>query len=1114
MTKTLKIFGQIILSAFFLITSISSFAQEANPLKGKKILVFSSTKGFRHKSIAAGQAALFKLAAEKGFQVDTTEDARKFTEENLAKYPLVIFLNTTGDVFNAAQENAFQRYIQAGGGFFGIHAATDTEHNWAWYAKLAGGHFASHPGNPNVQTGTFTVQDVNHPSTKNLPKSFNRTDEFYDYKHFNDDVKVLITVNENTYKDGKMGDYHPMSWYHEFDGGRAFYTNWGHTDDSFSEPIVIEHIWGGLQWVADKPAVNFNQALRTAKIPEDNRFRKVYLDKYLDEPTELALTPNGKIFYAHRKGVLKMYNTKTGRKKQIAKLNVYSGQEYGLMGINIDPNYAENHWVYLYYSPASGQADTSQHLSRFVYDDVWDTLLMETEKILLRVPVKRIECCHTGGSIEWDKQGNLYLSTGDDTNPFASEGFGPMDNREGRQGWDARYTSSNTNDLRGKILRIKPQPDGTYTIPEGNLFPENSYHARREIYVMGNRNPYRISVDKRNGFLYWGEVGPDAGENSFKYGPRGHDEVNQAREAGYFGWPLFVADNRAYRKRDFAKDETFEYYDPEAPINDSPHNTGMMHLPKAQKAFIYYPYADSPEFGPVIKSGGRNAMAGPVYYSDDYVGIKKFPAFFDGKLFAYDWVRDLIYTVTMDENYNFDKMERFLPDVSFNHPMDMLFSKEGEMYGLEYGPNWFAPNPEASLFKIEYNAGNRPPVAKANADKLRGENPLSVQFSSEGSLDYDGDALTYRWDFGNGKTSTKSNPLYQYTKPGEYKVGLTVKDSKGNSSSSDLKIIVGNDVPKVGIEVTGNQTFYWNQNPIKYKVNVSDKEDGKIEDEDIIVSINYLQGYDKTVLAQGHQMNVSFANGKRLMELSDCKACHQKNEKSIGPSFVDISKKYRASSQNIDKLTKKVIAGGGGVWGEQAMAAHPQVSYEDAREMVQYILSVGDEKKSSKPASGEYLTNDEGKPGTYVINASYTDKGNKGIASASSDKTVILRSAEVPGISYDMGKKVMKFKVQDNEILIANENNGVVGYHDLDLTGIQSISVVPMMVQGWTVGGKLTMRLDAENGKVLGSMEIKDGAEQKVSIKETGKHSIYLQFENPSVGDKALFMIKSLKFNR
>jgi cytochrome c len=265
-----------------------------------------------------------------------------------------------------------------------------------------------------------------------MPATFDRTDEFYDFKNFNKDVKVLITLDEKSYKDGKMGDYHPMAWYHEFDGGRAFYTNWGHTHETFDEPLVLQHIWGGLQWAASGPAINYNKPLRTATLPEENRFSKTILDKNLDEPTELALTDGGKIFYGERKGKLKMYDPKKGMVKVVADLNVFSKFEYGLMGVNVDPNYNKNHWIYLFYSPQTGQPDTAQHLSRFVYDDVKDTLVMDSEKVLLRVPVKRDGCCHTGGSIAWDKMGNLYLSTGDDTNPFDSNGYGPIDNRAKR----------------------------------------------------------------------------------------------------------------------------------------------------------------------------------------------------------------------------------------------------------------------------------------------------------------------------------------------------------------------------------------------------------------------------------------------------------------------------------------------------------------------------------------------------------------------------------------------------------------------------------------------------------------------------------------------------------
>jgi cytochrome c len=1105
-----------------LFTLQSASAQNAQVLKGKKVLVFSSTKGFRHSSIKAGKAAFLKLATEKGFQVDTTENAAVFTENNLKKYRAVVFLSTTGNVLNDAQQNAFERFIQAGGGYLGVHAATDTEYDWPWYTKLAGGQFASHPGRPNVQVGKMHVLDKSHISTAHMPESFDRKDEFYDIKNFNKDVKVLVTVDEKTYKEGKMGDYHPMAWYHEYDGGRSFYTNWGHTDETFSEALVLDHIWGGLQWVSSGADVNYSKKLRTGILPEDNRFTKTILDTNLDEPTELAVTEGGKIFFAERKGKLKMYDPKKGKTKVIADLNVFSKFEYGLMGVNIDPNYNKNKWIYLFYSPQTGQADTAQHLSRFVYDDVKDTLVMSSEKVLLRVPVKRTGCCHTGGSIAWDKAGNLYLSTGDDTNPFDSNGFSPSDNRPGRSGWDARATSSNTNDLRGKILRIKPQDDGTYTIPTDNLYPNKVYHAKQEIYVMGNRNPYRISVDQRTGFLYWGEVGPDAGEASEKYGPRGHDEVNQARQAGYFGWPLFVADNRAYNQRDFAKDSTWAKFDVMAPINDSPHNTGFSHLPKAQKAFIYYPYVDSPEFGPVISKGSRNAMAGPVYYSEDYAknSSVKFPSYYDGKLFAYDWARDIIYTVSMNDKGDFVQMERFLPNMNFSHPVDMEFHKDGALYGLEYGPNWFAQNEEAVLYKLEYNAGNRIPKVSVKADKKVGAAPLKVKFSSDGTVDYDGDKITYQWNFGNGQTSTAANPSFTYTKPGKYKAVLKVKDAKGNVGSASVDFVVGNEIPNIEVAIDGNKSFYWNDKSVKYEVTVNDKEDGssktnKIPAEDVLLSIDYLQGYDKTVIAQGHQANTSFSSGKRLMDLSDCKTCHAKEKKSIGPSWIDVSKKYKASAQNVDMLSKKIINGGGGVWGEQVMAAHPQITNSDAKEIVQYILSLGDAKKASKPIKGEYVTSDKGKPGTFIFAATYTDKGNGSIAPATGTKVVTLRDAHVAAINYDNSSKAMKMKVDGmGELLIATGDKGYAQFSSIDLTGIKSVKIFAAYLEGTTAGGKLELHTGSPTGPLAGSIEINASKQFDMPLSVTGVNDLYFVFvANPNAGDKPLYAIKEFYFN-
>ncbi len=213
-----------------------------------RVLVFSRTAAFRHASIPAGKAALLKLGRENGFAVDTTEDASRFTAEGLAPYQVVVFLSTTGNVLDDAQQQAFERWLRAGHGYVGVHAATDTEYDWPWYGRLAGAYFQSHPGNPNVRRATFVVADTNHPSTAGLPARWERTDEFYNFRNIQPDLHVVLKIDESTYQGGTNGPDHPMAWYHEMDGGRAFYTALGHTDESYAEPLFLRHLLGGIRW--------------------------------------------------------------------------------------------------------------------------------------------------------------------------------------------------------------------------------------------------------------------------------------------------------------------------------------------------------------------------------------------------------------------------------------------------------------------------------------------------------------------------------------------------------------------------------------------------------------------------------------------------------------------------------------------------------------------------------------------------------------------------------------------------------------------------------------------------------------------------------------------------
>ncbi len=457
----------------------------------------------------------------------------------------------------------------------------------------------------------------------------------------------------------------------------------------------------------------------------DGAFRKVILeadrdvdgdgkiDDVIVDPMEIAVAPDGRVIFIERAGVVKIWKPATKETVVAATIPVFSQMEDGLLGIALDPAFARNGWVYLFHSDPETRNDPTigktgeNRVSRFTLRG--DRLDMDSEKVLLRVATQREQCCHSAGSLAFDGDGNLYAATGDNTHPGESDGYTPVDEREGRGPWNSQKSASNANDLRGKILRIHPEPDGTATIPKGNLFPPGTPKTRPEIYVMGNRNPFRIAVDRANGFLYWGEVGPDAGGPNDGRGPAGFDEINQARTAGNFGWPYVIGDNRPYRVHDFAANTNGAPWDPAAPANDSRYNTGPRVLPPAQPAFIWYPYGASTRF-PAVKSGGRTACAGPVYRFDErLVSATKLPREFDHTLFIYEWSRNWIMAVHLDADDRIAKagdgtlrMEPFCPGMTFMRPMDIEMGPDGCLYVLENGSAW-SGNRDTQLVRIEYH---------------------------------------------------------------------------------------------------------------------------------------------------------------------------------------------------------------------------------------------------------------------------------------------------------------------------------------------------------------------------------------------------------------------------
>ncbi len=227
--------------------TISSFSFKS---RTPKILVFCKTAGYHHNSIAAGIPAIQKLGQENNFLVDTTTDSTKFTKKNLKQYAAVVFLSTTGNVLGDEEQVVFENYIKSGKGYVGVHAATDTEYGWPWYNRLVGAYFKSHPAQ---QMATFNVVDTNFIATKGLPQVWKRFDELYNFRDTHwDSVHVLITIDETSYKGGVNGNFHPMSWYHDYDGGRAFYTELGHTDESYKDPLYLGHLLGGIKYAMGK----------------------------------------------------------------------------------------------------------------------------------------------------------------------------------------------------------------------------------------------------------------------------------------------------------------------------------------------------------------------------------------------------------------------------------------------------------------------------------------------------------------------------------------------------------------------------------------------------------------------------------------------------------------------------------------------------------------------------------------------------------------------------------------------------------------------------------------------------------------------------------------------
>ena len=842
------------------------------------------------------------------------------------------------------------------------------------------------------------------------------------------------------------------------------------------------------------------------------RFESTTVAVDLARPMEFDIAPDGKIFLIELAGDIKLIDPETRAINSVGKLKVTTEQENGLIGLALDPNFSENQWIYLQYSPPDFKG---QRVSRFKIRD--HKLDMASEKVLFKYQEQRLQCCHHAGSLEFGPDGCLFIGTGDNTNPFNdSQGYAPIDQRKNREPWDAQRTSGNTRNYNGKILRIRPEQDGTYSIPEGNLFPADGSEGYPEIYVMGCRNPWRINVDQKTGYLYWGDVGPDAGADGPR-GPRGYDEVNQARVAGNFGWPYFIGDNYAYGIVDFATGEIAPPLDPSRPVNQSVNNNGATNLPPAMPAMIYYPGAPTEKF-PAVANGGRTACAGPVYYFDAASSAsRRFPKEYDRTLFAFEWSRSMIYAVHLDEDSNLKTVERFLPETKFSRPIDMQFDQNGSLYVLEYGETW-GVNPDSQLVRLDYVRGNRSPIAKANARNTIGREPLAVELNGLSSTDKDNDKLSYQWTAvrsGQEKTTpvklgNTAETTAVFENPGVYTLELKVTDPAGASSVSSLPVIVGNTRPKVSFTKPSDGDFFVPGKSIEYQVVVSDFEDGTSdpdeaeEDGKHFIELSASMRVSVEAIPATRKADAEAEDpGLVMIRKSDCLNCHAPNRPLVGPSFVQIANKYRDQPHQLQESVKRVLQGSTGVWGKIGMLPHLQHTPAEVTKMVEYVYGVSADSSNPNARGFRNELTTQKDTGSIILEASYVDLGRGEIPKIIGVGSIRLRSRHLQAEAADQFRGTRPLgseKAEGKQFMGAIEHDGFLKFNQIRFDDIKSINA---SVASAGAGGTIEVRRGSVNGKILGKATVEVNGQweefyDKIITLEptTGTDDLFLVFQN------------------
>ena len=795
------------------------------------------------------------------------------------------------------------------------------------------------------------------------------------------------------------------------------------------------------------------------------RFEKEILVSASRDAIQMEVLPGGDIVFGEFWGAVKKWDAKSGSVTLLGQVPAFAKGEVGLLGMAVARDFEKSGHVFALFCPTVKQG--TMRVSRFTVTD--GKMPAESERMLLEWPYDTEHVFHMGGAMFMDGKGDLYIGNGD--NCHWNPGL-PVDMRPDRKNWDAFRSAANSRDLRGKILRIHPTPDGGYSIPAENLFADGK-DGRAEIYGMGIRNPFRMTVDDATGTLYFGDVGPNV-LPELGVVPDGYDEINATKTAGNFGWPLFVGPNEALPLFDFDAKKEIKRFDSQSPENPSPRNTGIKKLPPAIPALVWYSSVASKRF-PTLGSGGRSIMAGPVYHFDAAnPSAIKLPEQFDGRLFIYEWMRNWIQTVKLGTPG--PEIEPFVPAMTLRRPIDMKLGTDGALYVIEYGDKWWE-NADSRIVRIVYRRGNRAPVAKITAGETAGMPPIALTLDASGSTDPDGDALTFSWSIaGVEQPAHGAKFLHTFTQPGSYDVMLTARDGSGATGTAKETICVGNARPVVRFEAPAHGSFFDWGSEIPYRVLVKETDGDTVQPNLVAVT-----GEFRNRRFPGVGEKEVIDPGLAQMRASTCFACHMADTPSAGPPYRTVALKYKDDPAAAERLAAKVISGGTGVWGQLPMPPHPQHTSAQMRQMIAWVLSLKDDPASLPKSGSRGGFPAPKKPGSafadegvLILSASYTDDGKAGtLPRLRGEGTIVLHSHRKKAAFYDENHGMAYVEqVEGEKGLVGLFKDGThIIFRDLNLDGIRHLTVRAGCLDA--KGGKLEMRKYSPAGALLASVDVK-----------------------------------------